>query len=466
MQEDCKDSIDGKPSIDRNGSVYADPEKAGHVEETARRSSKYDTGDPFGDETDAEVKYRTLEWWQASMIMIAETISLGILSLPSVLGSIGMVPGVILILGLGIVATYTGYIFGQFKNAYPHVHNMADAGEVLMGRFGKELFGAAQVIFLIFTMGSHILTFTIAFNAITGHAACTIVWGVIGTIVLFLFTIPRTLKNIAHFSIVSAISIVAAVVITMVGVGIERPDPNVQATTKVAFAPAFLSVTNIIFAFAGHLAFFSFISEMKKPQDFPKALILLQATDIGLYLIAAIVIYRYAGPEVASPALGSTNDTVKRVAYGIALPTIVIAGVIYAHVAAKYIYVRIFRGTKHMSSRSWLAVGSWLGIIGTLWIVAFIIAESIPTFNDLLGLISSLFASWFTYGIAGSMWLFLNYGQWFKNWRKISLFVLNIMIFCLGATICGVGLYASGKSIHDNAGSGASWSCADNSAPE
>ena len=32
--------------------------------------------------------------------------------------------GVILIIGLGIIATYTGYVIGQFKLAYPHVHNM------------------------------------------------------------------------------------------------------------------------------------------------------------------------------------------------------------------------------------------------------------------------------------------------------------------------------------------------------
>jgi hypothetical protein len=75
MQDDYKESIDGKPSIDRNGSAYTDPEKAQHHEDTARRSSKYDTGDPFGDETDAEVKYRTLEWWQPAMIMVAETVS-------------------------------------------------------------------------------------------------------------------------------------------------------------------------------------------------------------------------------------------------------------------------------------------------------------------------------------------------------------------------------------------------------
>lgn len=53
--------------------------------------------------------------------MIAETISLGILSLPSVLARIGMALTIILLVGLGALATYTGYVLGQFKAAYPHV---------------------------------------------------------------------------------------------------------------------------------------------------------------------------------------------------------------------------------------------------------------------------------------------------------------------------------------------------------
>ncbi|KAI5361578.1 putative amino acid transporter, transmembrane domain-containing protein [Septoria linicola] len=472
MADDRKHSADGyKPSIDTaNGH---DVEKREHLPQYngERRRSSYwnkpdESEDPFGDEDESEVKYRTMTWWQAAMVMIAETISLGILSLPSVLAAVGLVPGVIMIVGLGIVATYTGYTMYQFKLAHPWVHNLADVGQILLGPIGREVFGAAQVIFLIFTMGSHVLTFTIAFNAITGHATCTIVWAVIGTIILFLFTLPRTLKNVSYLSIASFISIVSAVLITMIGVGIERPDPVVSATVVVGFAPAFQAVTNIIFAYAGHVAFFTFISELKDPKDFPKALVFLQVWDISLYIVAAIVIYRYAGPEVASPALGSTGTTVKKVAYGIALPTIIIAGVIYAHVAAKYIYLRIFRGTKHMGSRTWLAVGSWMAIIGTLWTIAWIIAESIPNFNNLLSLISSLFASWFTYGLSGILWLYINRGGWFKNWRKISLTVVNFLIFLLGAAICGIGLYASGTAIAQNSKGGASWSCADNSIPE
>lgn len=48
--------------------------------------------EPFGDESHSEIKYRTMHWWEAGMTMIAETISLGILSLPSVLAAVGLVP--------------------------------------------------------------------------------------------------------------------------------------------------------------------------------------------------------------------------------------------------------------------------------------------------------------------------------------------------------------------------------------
>lgn len=45
-----------------------------------------------------------------------------------------------------------------------------------------------------------------------------------------------------------------------------------------------------------------------------------------MYVIVSIVIYRYAGTDVASPALGSTSPLLEKIAYGIAIPTIVIAG--------------------------------------------------------------------------------------------------------------------------------------------
>ena len=64
------------------------------------------------------------------------------------------------------------------------------------------------------------------------------------------------------------------------------------------------------------------IAELNDSKDFPKALTLLQCIDISIYLVAAVVIYCYAGDSVASPALGSASPLTSKIAYGIALPTV------------------------------------------------------------------------------------------------------------------------------------------------
>jgi hypothetical protein len=137
------------------------------------------------------------------------------------------------------------------------------------------------------------------------------------------------------------------------------------------------------------------MSELKDPRDFPKALMLLQSVDICLYILAAIVIYIYGGATVSSPALGSASPMVSKVAYGIALPTIIIAGVINGHIAFKYVYLRIFAGQDRIHKRDWVAVSSWVAIALSLWIIAWIIAEAIPVFSNLLSLIVSLFTFFF-----------------------------------------------------------------------
>ena len=434
-------------------------------------TNNYEQQDPFATEnhSKSDVCYRTLSWWQGGMIMIAETVSLGILSLPSAVATIGIAGTVVLLLSLGILATYTGHVIGQFKFRYPFVHTWAEAGCVLLqplgpwwARFGKEFFGACQAFLLIFTMASHILTWSIMLNTLTNHAICSIVWGVAGLAVFSACDIPRTMKNLSWWSIVSCLSIVLAVFITMIDVAVEKPGEGKAITIKSSFPSAFLSVCNIIFAYSGHVAFFTFISEFRTPEkSWTKALLLLQVSDTTLYLVASLVIYRYSGVNVKSPALGSASPIVKKIAWGVASPTIIIAGVVYGHCCAKYFFVRIFRGKAELTSRSWKATGAWIGIVVALWTVAWIIAESIPVFNDLLGLISALFASWFTYGLAGWLWLFLNYGRYGESKKNIALMVLNVGIFLLGLVASTIGLYATGKSMRENKrGSGKPWSCA------
>lgn len=295
--------------------------------------------DAFGDEEFAEVKYKVLKWWQCGCLMVAETVSLGVLSLPAAVAGLGLVPAIIILVGLGILATYTGYIMGQMKWKYPQITTMADAGEVLAGKIGREFLGACYIVFLVFIMSSHLLTFTVAMNTITEHGTCSIVFGIVGMIVSFFCSLPRTLVNMSWLSLVcmsqphtsnptaqlttpAFASIITAVLISMIALGIEQPGTGVVAIVHTDLYHGFAAVCNIVFAFCGHAAFFGLMAELKNPRDFTKSLCLLQGVDISLYLIAAVVIYRYAGDGVTSPALGSASPVVAKVAYGIALPTV------------------------------------------------------------------------------------------------------------------------------------------------
>ncbi|KAJ5899905.1 hypothetical protein N7495_004649 [Penicillium taxi] len=417
--------------------------------------------DAFGDEEFAEVKYKVLRWWQCGLLMVAETVSLGVLSLPAAIAGLGLVPAIIVLIALGLIASYTGFIMGQMKLKFPHITTMSDAGEVVGGKIGREFVGICWILFFIFIMSSHLLTFTVAMNTITNHGTCSIVFGIVGMVLSFVCSLPRTLEKMSWLSIVSFCSIITAVLITMIAVGIEKPGDGVKAVADTNLYHGFTAVCNIVFAFCGHGAFFGLMAELKNPKDFTKSLCLLQGIDICLYLVASVVIYVYAGDSVTSPALGSASPIVAKIAYGIALPTIVIAGVINGHVAFKYVYVRIFRGTDRMHKRDWIAVCSWGGIALGMWVLAWIISSAIPVFSDLLSLITALFASWFTFGFPAILWLFMNRGLYLSSWKKIVLTVINLLIFALACAICGLGLWVSGKALHDNPSS-ASFSCANN----
>jgi amino acid permease len=268
--------------------------------------------------------------------MIAETVSLGILSLPAVIATLGLAPGIVVLIFMGILATYSGLVMGEFRKQHPWVQSFGDAGEVMgrsigMGKFFQELFGWAQTIFQVFVMGSHLLTWTICMNTLTNSSTCTIVWGAVGLVICWAFNAPRTLKAAGYYSFASFASIFTAVMVTMIDVAITKPigSTSFEVSRTIGFSSAFLAVTNIAVAFSGHSCFFSIMSELKNPNDWPKALMLLQVCDTALYIVVSVVIYIYVGPNVPSPALSAAGSpVVRKIIWGIAIPTILIAGVV------------------------------------------------------------------------------------------------------------------------------------------
>lgn len=66
-----------------------------------------------------QIQYKTLSWPLVAVLMIAEIVSNGMLSLPSSLAVVGLVPGLVLIIFLGMFALFTSWLLIQFKLRHP-----------------------------------------------------------------------------------------------------------------------------------------------------------------------------------------------------------------------------------------------------------------------------------------------------------------------------------------------------------
>ena len=81
---------------------------------------------------------------------------------------------------------------------------------------------------------------------------------------------------------------------------------------------------------------------------------------------------------------------------------------------------------------------------------AFVLAVGVPIFNYLIGIAASLFASWYTYGIAGLFWMYdvYHYRGGAKGLRRRSVMTtICVLTVIAGAFICVAGLYVTIVSI-------------------
>ena len=70
-------------------------------------------------------------------------IGLGVLSIPAAFDGLGLVPGVICMLCIAVITTWSDYIIGVFKLKHPEVYGIDDVGALLAGRFGYWIMGGA-----------------------------------------------------------------------------------------------------------------------------------------------------------------------------------------------------------------------------------------------------------------------------------------------------------------------------------
>ncbi|MCJ1460734.1 hypothetical protein MMC28_011116 [Mycoblastus sanguinarius] len=452
------------PSVEGKETTLQEPLAAYEGAEAA-----YHDSDVFGQEEDHDVggsslffpewsimiksiRYKTLSWQLVAVLMIAEIVSNGMLSLPSSLAVVGLVPGIVIIVFLGVFGLFTAWILIKFKLRHPEVHNMGDAGLIIFGPVGREVLSFGTIVFAVFATGSQLLAGQIALGALSDSKLCLMLYTGIFAIPTLICSLPRTLDQLSWLSVPAVISILVAGIVGMIGAGINFPIASISVAMETNFVTAFISVTNPVFAYAGHFMFFILISEMRHPTHAMRAAYVLQIFATSFYVVFAVVLYVYVGPTVTSPAFSSLPEKWQKAAYGIAIPNFLIAGSLYSHTAAKLLFVRFFRKSRHLYTNTVLGWGVWIILIFIMNATAFVLAVGVPIFNYLVGIAASLFASWYTYGLAGAFWL---YDAWvykggLEAWKRSwPMTALSMATLAAGGLICVAGMYVTIKQIVD-----------------
>ena len=130
---------------------------------------------------------------------------------------------------------------------------MADAGYILFGPIGREIFSFGTVIFAVLLAGGQMLSGQIALSAISDNRLCKLSFAGIFAAATFLCSLPRTYDGLGWISIASVISIVVAGTVGMVGAGLHPVKGRVVVAARGSdFNTAFFSITNPVFAYCGH----------------------------------------------------------------------------------------------------------------------------------------------------------------------------------------------------------------------
>lgn len=78
--------------------------------------------------------------------MMKSQIGLGVLSIPASFDVLGLIPGIICLIAIAAITTWSDYIVGKFKLRHPEVYGIDDAADLMFGRVGKEFFGTSYAL--------------------------------------------------------------------------------------------------------------------------------------------------------------------------------------------------------------------------------------------------------------------------------------------------------------------------------
>ncbi|KAE9367704.1 transmembrane amino acid transporter protein [Stipitochalara longipes BDJ] len=349
------------------------------------------------------------------------------------MGCLGWGPGIGLFTLFGLLAGYSGWLLwtvflGVDSYQFP-AKNYGDLAFRAWGRPLRHVVNFLQALQLLISVGVIVISNGQALSQISKfrlcYAVCCLIWAIAGFVIGQVRTLQKfgILANAAVFLNLLIMFITMGVFahsppnypISVLGSagGVVNPD-TITPSNATGVNPPIIHYNGMpskdltvgifglmqgVYAYAGAQLFVEFMAELRRPRDFLKAMWGAQFFIYSCYMIYGCYTYFWQGQysyqisyQGVSPYSWQTVGNVLAVISGL------IAAALYGNIGIKVIYNNLlmewFHAPALITKRGKIL---WSCIVPIYWIIAFILAASIPDFFGLTGITAAVCFVQFTY---------------------------------------------------------------------
>jgi len=281
-----------------------------------------------------------------------------------------------------------------------------------MARHGVNILQSIQILF---TVGVIILGNAQGLSQVTKYKVCFSVLSLIWALVGMLIGQIRTLTKLSYFTNIAIWMNLLVMFITIGVVAHTAPYYDAAIATNgvkmgpvitTAGMPAGLGFENqvvglmqAVYSYGGSMLFCEFMSEMRRPWDFWKALVCAQALIMTVYLTFGVFVYAFQGQFSINPAGQGISDYAWQTTVNvISMTATLIAGGLYGNIGIKVIYQNLIKDAlkgPDLTEKKGKII--WAIMAPIYWSLSFIIASAIPQFSNISGLVGAACILQFTY---------------------------------------------------------------------
>lgn len=384
-----------------------------------------DNGMQYPKWTNNNLSTRTTHWIVCVGIVTSEI--MGAYLVPNSISMLGYVPSNITLVICCFVTLFSGgviwWVFLLFDSPEYPVKTFADLAYIIGGNPCKQGVIFLQLIATLLSSATILISAAECVIILRTTRMCWVGLMVLLAGVMMICSSAKTLSNLGKYCLVVSACNYVNLFVQLGFIGHSEPNwENAESILGIPRTAIFtygitpgqslvdrvVAVTNISFVFAGSIVFPEVISEMRRPWEFWKSMIVAQSIILIVYLIYGNYIYSNQGQFSNSPAVfGVSNISAMK---GLSFMTFItgfIQNIFYGHISCKIVYKNympmIIKTIKLESKRGLLL---WILTVFLVWVVIFVIGAGVPQVSAVSAFTSSLTMIPLTYVIPFLLHLF------------------------------------------------------------